>query len=147
VEKGNPFISGMNKYSGFQTLRPKPKAVVIGGGFIGLEMVENLVHKDFDVTLVEMIDQVLPPIDKEHASVVHSFLIKHGVQLALSDGVAGFKQAAGNTIDVDQIRKNISGRCCDPGTWRKAGHKAGKNGWPGDWGKRRNTGERSNDHQ
>jgi len=101
VEKGNPFISGMHKYSGFQTLRPKAKAVVIGGGFIGLEMVENLVHQNFDVTLVEMIDQVLPPIDKEHASVVHSFLTKHGVQLALSDGVAGFKQAANNTIDVE----------------------------------------------
>jgi NADPH-dependent 2,4-dienoyl-CoA reductase/sulfur reductase-like enzyme/rhodanese-related sulfurtransferase len=101
VEKGNPFISGMHKYSGFQTLRPKAKAVVIGGGFIGLEMVENLVHKNFEVTLVEMIDQVLPPIDKEHASVVHSFLIKHGVKLALSDGVAGFKQTANNTIEVE----------------------------------------------
>ncbi|MGB5243823.1 MAG: FAD-dependent oxidoreductase [Lutimonas sp.] len=100
IEKGNPFLSGMYRYSGFQTLRPKTRAVVIGGGFIGLEMVENLVHRGFEVTLVEMSDQILPPIDKEHAQVVESHLKKHGVKLALSDGVAGFKQGENNTIDV-----------------------------------------------
>ncbi|MBZ5856069.1 FAD-dependent oxidoreductase [Flavihumibacter profundi] len=101
IEKGNPFLAGIYRYSGFQTLRPKPRAVVIGGGFIGLEMVENLVHKDFDVTLVEMIDQILPPIDKEHSSVVEFYLKKHGVHLALGDGVAGFKQADKGTINVE----------------------------------------------
>jgi NADPH-dependent 2,4-dienoyl-CoA reductase/sulfur reductase-like enzyme len=101
IEKGNSFLSGIHKYSGFQTLRPKPRAVVIGGGFIGLEMVENLVHLNFEVTLVEMIDQVLPPIDKEHARVVEAYLKKHGVIIALSDGVAGFKQAANNTLVVE----------------------------------------------
>ena len=100
IEKGNPFLSGMYRYSGFQTLRPKTRAVVIGGGFIGLEMVENLVHRGFEVTLVEMSDQILPPIDKEHAQVAESHLKKHGVKLALSDGVAGFRQGENNTIDV-----------------------------------------------
>jgi len=100
IEKGNPFLAGIHRYSGFQTLRPKPRAVVIGGGFIGLEMVENLVHRGFDVTLVEMLDQVLPPIDKEHAQVVEAHLKKHGVHLALADGVAGFKQADNGAIDV-----------------------------------------------
>ncbi len=100
IEKGNPFLAGIYRYSGFQTLRPKPRAVVIGGGFIGLEMVENLVHRGFDVTLVEMLDQVLPPIDKEHAQVVEAHLKKHGVHLALADGVAGFKQADNGAIDV-----------------------------------------------
>ena len=100
IEKGNPFLAGIYRYSGFQTLRPKPRAVVIGGGFIGLEMVENLVHRGFDVTLVEMLDQVLPPIDKEHAQVVEAHLKKHGVHLALADGVAGFKQAENGAIDV-----------------------------------------------
>jgi len=74
---------------------------VIGGGFIGLEMVENLVHRGFEVTLVEMLDQVMPPVDKEHAKVIESLLKRHGVQLALSDGVAGFKQAANGAIDVE----------------------------------------------
>ncbi len=100
IEKGNPFLAGIHRYSGFQTLRPKPRAVVIGGGFIGLEMVENLVHRGFDVTLVEMLDQVLPPIDKEHAQVVEAHLKKHGVHLALADGVAGFKQGDHGSIDV-----------------------------------------------
>jgi NADPH-dependent 2,4-dienoyl-CoA reductase/sulfur reductase-like enzyme/rhodanese-related sulfurtransferase len=100
IEKGNPFLAGIYRYSGFQTLRPKPRAVVIGGGFIGLEMVENLVHRGFDVTLVEMLDQVLPPIDKEHAQVVEAHLKKHGVHLALADGVAGFKQAGNGVIEV-----------------------------------------------
>jgi len=101
IEKGSVFLSGMHKYSGFQTIRPKTRAVVIGGGFIGLEMVENLVHRGFEVTLVEMLDQVLPPVDVEHARVVEAYLKKHGVRLALSDGVAGFKQAANGAIDVE----------------------------------------------
>jgi len=58
IERGSAFLPGMHKYSGFQTIRPKTRAVVIGGGFIGLETAENLVHRKFDVTLIEMLDQV-----------------------------------------------------------------------------------------
>jgi len=101
VERGSAFLAGLHRYSGFQTVRPKPRAVVIGGGFIGLEMVENLVHCGFEVTLVEMLDQVLPVIDPEHARVVEAHLKRHGVRLALNDGVAGFKQAANGAIDVE----------------------------------------------
>ncbi len=100
IERGSAFLAGLHKYSGFQTRRPKPRAVVVGGGFIGLEMVENLVHRGFDVTLVEMLDQVLPPVDPENARVVEAHLKKHGVRLALNDGVAGFKQIEDNTIEV-----------------------------------------------
>jgi NADPH-dependent 2,4-dienoyl-CoA reductase/sulfur reductase-like enzyme len=56
IERGSLFLSGMHKYSGFQTVRPRTHAVVIGGGFIGLETAENLVHRGFDVTIVEMAD-------------------------------------------------------------------------------------------
>jgi NADPH-dependent 2,4-dienoyl-CoA reductase/sulfur reductase-like enzyme/rhodanese-related sulfurtransferase len=101
IERGNPFLSGMYRYSGFQAVRPKTRAVVIGGGFIGLEMVENLVHRGFEVTLVELLDQVLPPIDVEHARVVEALLRRHGVRIALGDGVTGFKQAASGAIDVE----------------------------------------------
>jgi NADPH-dependent 2,4-dienoyl-CoA reductase/sulfur reductase-like enzyme/rhodanese-related sulfurtransferase len=100
LEKGSSFLSGMHKYSGFQTVKPKTRAVVVGGGFIGLEMVENLVHRGFEVTLVELIDQVLPPVDQEHARVIEAVLKRHGVRVALSDGVAEFKQAANGAIDV-----------------------------------------------
>lgn len=83
-----------------QASKPQPRAVVIGGGFIGLEMVENLVHRGFDVTVVEMIDQVLPPIDPEHAHALEAHMKKHGVHVALNDGVAGFKQGDHGGIDV-----------------------------------------------
>lgn len=100
IEKGNPFLAGMYRYSGFQVVRPKPRAVVIGGGFIGLETAENLVHRGFNVTLLEMLDQILPMIDPEHAHVIEAHMRKHGVNIALSDGVAGFKQAENGVIDV-----------------------------------------------
>jgi len=101
VERGSPFLSGIHKYTGFQTVKPKTRAVVIGGGFIGLETSENLIHRGFDVTLVERLDQVLSPIDRENARVVETFLKRHGVHLALNDAVAEFKQAENGTIDVE----------------------------------------------
>jgi NADPH-dependent 2,4-dienoyl-CoA reductase/sulfur reductase-like enzyme/rhodanese-related sulfurtransferase len=100
IERGSLFLSGMHKYSGFQTVRPKTRAVVIGGGFIGLETAENLVHRGFDVTLVEMGDQVLAPLDQEMARIVEGYVDRHGIRLALNDGVAGFQQAANNTLAV-----------------------------------------------
>jgi NADPH-dependent 2,4-dienoyl-CoA reductase/sulfur reductase-like enzyme/rhodanese-related sulfurtransferase len=100
IEKGSAFLSGMYKYSGFQTARPKSRAVVIGGGFIGLETAENLVHCRFDVTLVEMGDQILAPLDPEMARIIEGYVETHGIRLALNDGVAGFKQGANGTIDV-----------------------------------------------
>lgn len=100
IEKGSSFLAGMHKYSGFQTVKPKTRAVVIGGGFIGLETAENLVHRGFDVTLIEMLDQVLAPLDKEMARIVEGYVERHGIRLALNDGVSGFKQAANGGIDV-----------------------------------------------
>ena len=50
------------------------RAVVVGGGFIGLEMAENLVHRGIDVTLVEMAGQVMPPLDEEFARLVEARL-------------------------------------------------------------------------
>ena len=67
--------------------------MVVGGGFIGLEMVENLVHLGLEVTLVEKLNQVMPPLDPEMARLVERYLAKHGVKLELGDGVAGFEQA------------------------------------------------------
>ena len=64
----------MYNYSGIQFVKPKRRAVVVGGGFIGLEMAENLVHAGFEVTLVEMLDQVLAPLDREIARLVEEHL-------------------------------------------------------------------------
>jgi NADPH-dependent 2,4-dienoyl-CoA reductase/sulfur reductase-like enzyme/rhodanese-related sulfurtransferase len=76
------------------------KAVVVGGGFIGLEMAENLVHLGMDVTAVEMLDQVMPPLDKEIATMVAVHLREKGVKLALADGVAGFEANTGGGLIV-----------------------------------------------
>ena len=67
-------------------------AVVIGGGFIGLEAAENLRHAGLEVSLVEMADQVLTPLDYEMAQPVQEQLRANGVQLHLNDGVAGFAE-------------------------------------------------------
>ena len=101
IEQGSPFLAGMDRYSGFQTVRPKTRAVIVGGGFIGLEMAENLIKRDFEVTIIQRGNQVLPHIDQEHAHVVESYMQKHGVGLVLDDGVTGFKQVASGGIEVE----------------------------------------------
>lgn len=63
-------------------------AVVVGGGFIGVELAENLRHKGLDVTLVELAAQVLPPLDPETAHPLAEELMRNGVQLRLSERVA-----------------------------------------------------------
>jgi NADPH-dependent 2,4-dienoyl-CoA reductase/sulfur reductase-like enzyme len=78
IEKGNPFLAGMYKYSGFQAVRPKIRAVVVGGGFIGLETAENLIHRGFEVTLLQNADHVLTPLDPENSIVVESLLKRNG---------------------------------------------------------------------
>jgi len=100
LERGSLFLAGMHKYSGFQTVRPKTRAVVVGGGFIGLETAENLVHRGFDVTLVEMGNQILAPIDPEMARIAEGYLEQHGLRLALNDGVAGFEQGDSGSLKV-----------------------------------------------
>ncbi len=66
--------------------------VIVGGGFIGLEMAENLVHRGLDVTIVEMLDQVMSPLDSEMAAFVHRHLRLNGVRLALGDGLKAISQ-------------------------------------------------------
>ncbi|MGG2016608.1 CoA-disulfide reductase [Bacillus sp. S10(2024)] len=90
------------------------RATVIGGGFIGVEMAENLRERGLDVTLVEMNNQVMPPIDYEMAAYVHEHMTKHGVQLILEDGVEAFEEAgtvirlkSGTKIHTDMIILSI----------------------------------------
>lgn len=75
--------------------RAAQSAVVVGGGFIGLEMAENLNHLGLEVTVVEMLLQVMPPMDAEMVSPVHEHLAAHGVKLALGAAVAGFAESKG----------------------------------------------------
>ena len=77
----------------------KPRrAAVIGGGFIGLEMAENLVHAGVEVTLIEMQNQVMAPLDPEMAELLHENLTANGVRLVLGDGVSSFERNNGHTV-------------------------------------------------
>ncbi len=62
-------------------------AVIIGGGFIGIEMAENLVHRGLDVAVVEATDQVMAPLDPEMVAPVHDLLRERGVELHLGSAV------------------------------------------------------------
>ena len=77
----------------------KPKtAAVIGGGFIGLEMAENLNRAGLQVSIVEMQDQVMAPLDFEMAQLLHENIEMNGVSLLLGDGVASFEHKDGKTL-------------------------------------------------
>jgi NADPH-dependent 2,4-dienoyl-CoA reductase/sulfur reductase-like enzyme/rhodanese-related sulfurtransferase len=83
-------------------------AVVVGGGFIGVEVTENLVQLGLEVTLVEAIDQVMAPLDPEMATPVHDRIREHGVDLRLGARVAAIGPgdvtlASGETIPADLV--------------------------------------------
>ncbi|WP_419888680.1 CoA-disulfide reductase [Neobacillus niacini] len=80
--------------------KPK-KAVVIGGGFIGIEMAENLVDRGIEVTLIEMANQIMAPIDFEMASILHDHLKEKGVHLILENGVQSFAEKGKKVILSD----------------------------------------------
>lgn len=100
LDRGSENLSGMDSYTGFQTVTKPQRAVVVGGGFIGLEMIENLVHRGLEVTLVERLNQVMPPLDPEMAKLVQRYMERHGVRLELNDAVAGFQQADDGSLEV-----------------------------------------------
>jgi NADPH-dependent 2,4-dienoyl-CoA reductase/sulfur reductase-like enzyme/rhodanese-related sulfurtransferase len=100
IERGSSDLPEEHTSSGFRSLEKPKRAVVVGGGYIGLEMAENLVHRGLEVTIVEMLDQVMAPLDPECARLVERHLEKNGVRLALSDAVAGFKQTANGSLEV-----------------------------------------------
>lgn len=80
-------------------LKPQ-SALVIGGGFIGLEMAENLHALGVEVGVVEMANQVMAPLDYSMASIVHQHLVAKSVQLILNDGVDFFDELSSGKIEV-----------------------------------------------
>lgn len=75
------------------------QAIVIGAGFIGLELVENLVHRGVKVALVELQDQILPPLDKEMTTPLMDALKQHGVAVHLGQSAESFT-SSGQGIQV-----------------------------------------------
>lgn len=98
----------------------KPKhAVVVGGGFIGLEMAENLRKRGLGVAVVEMAPQVMAPLDYSMAAIVHQHLVAKEIDLRLADGVARFERTpeglrvqlkSGRVIPTDLVILSIGVR-------------------------------------
>jgi len=112
------------------------RAVVVGAGFIGLEMAENLHHAGVAVSVVEMGNQVMAPIDFSMAAPVHQHLIQKGVSLYLEEGVTHFQRTeqgitvflkSGKNIPADMVLLSIGVR---PATAlaKQAGLKIGEVG-------------------
>ncbi|HXJ84151.1 MAG TPA: FAD-dependent oxidoreductase [Candidatus Methylomirabilis sp.] len=80
--------------------RPRREAVVVGGGFIGLEMAENLVRRGLEVTVLEKLPQVMPPVDPEMAAEIARHLRTEGVQLRLGEGFSDIEPATGDRLAV-----------------------------------------------
>ena len=94
-------------------------AAVIGGGFIGLEMAENLKHAGMDVSIIEMTDQVMAPLDYEMAQLLHENIMQNNVHLHLNNGVDSFQDTGkevkitlkdGSTVNADFVILSIGVR-------------------------------------
>lgn len=112
-------VPDMDKIKAYIDEHKPKKAVVVGGGFIGLEMVENLHDAGLDVTVVEKSNQVMAPIDFSMASIVHQHLIQKNVSLLLEEGVTRFEPAdrgikvmleSGKEIPADMVIFSIGVR-------------------------------------
>lgn len=93
-------VSDTDKIKSYITSNDVKRAVIVGGGFIGLEMAENLKHAGIDVSVVEMANQVMGPIDYSMAAIVHQHLQQKGVGLYLEQAVESFAERGG-TLDVN----------------------------------------------
>lgn len=95
-------------------------AVIVGAGFIGLEMAENLVHRGIETTVVELVDQVLPPWDREMTIPIAEHLVEKGVRLVLSDSAEEFapilpkgltvRLKSGDELDADFVVLSVGVR-------------------------------------
>ena len=88
-------------------VRGQKTAVVIGGGFIGIEVAENLVHQGLEVALIEALPQVMAPLDPEMAAPVHDALRKGGVDLHLGSGVTAIGEATVTLADGTELPADV----------------------------------------
>ncbi len=110
------------------------RACVVGGGFVGLEMAENLRRLGLRVTIIDMADQVMPALDREMAEFVHQHLGRHDVELVLGEALSGFEHsvdgpvttclAGGGRMESDLVILAIGVRP-EIGLAQKAGLKIG----------------------
>lgn len=114
-----------------------PRALVVGAGYIGVELAENLHDRGFEVSVVELSDQILPPLDKEVSIPVEQHLRGHGVDLTLGAGVRAFSAepdgriraglSTGASLDADVVLLSAGVRP-NTGVARAAGLEIGERG-------------------
>jgi NADPH-dependent 2,4-dienoyl-CoA reductase/sulfur reductase-like enzyme/rhodanese-related sulfurtransferase len=100
VQERRGMSVGLGTYTGMQTRRRELRAVVVGGGFIGIETAENLVGLGFEVTLLQRGDQIMGPLDPEMARYLERHLGKNGVKVVLGAGASAFRQADDGPLEV-----------------------------------------------
>lgn len=112
-------VEDTDRIKSYLTEHAVKRAVVVGAGFIGLEMAENLHHAGVSVSVVEMGNQVMAPIDFSMAAPVHQHLVQKGVSLHLEEGVTHFQRTeqgitvflkSGKTIPADMVLLSIGVR-------------------------------------
>jgi NADPH-dependent 2,4-dienoyl-CoA reductase/sulfur reductase-like enzyme/peroxiredoxin family protein/rhodanese-related sulfurtransferase/TusA-related sulfurtransferase len=111
-------LTDMDRINDYLLEKKPARAVVIGGGFIGLEIAENLQHRGLQVTIIEMLNQVMAPIDYEMAAMVHQHLQFKNIRLALGDGLKAISQneslhvtlQSGRAVDTDMVILSVGVR-------------------------------------
>lgn len=121
IDKENVFslwtIPDADRIKAYIQAHQPRQAVVVGGGFIGLEMAENLVDEGLQTSIVEMAEQLMPPLDKDMAKIVQNHLQAKGVKLLLGEGFAGVREdgravllQSGGEVPADLILLSIGVR-------------------------------------
>lgn len=127
-------VSDTDRIKTYMQQHAVKRAVIVGGGFIGLEMAENLHHAGAEVAVVEMADQVMGPVDYSMAALVHEHLLQKGVKLYLKQTVESFEPGrngitvrfqSGISLDADLVLLSIGVRP-ETSLAQKAGLKIGE---------------------
>lgn len=127
-------VSDTDRIKAYMTDHNVKRAVIVGGGFIGLEMAENLKHAGAQVVVVEMANQVMAPIDYSMAALVHEYLQQQDVKLYLEQAVEGFSRndneltvhfKSGIDLKADMVLLSIGVRA-ETGLAQAAGLKIGE---------------------
>ena len=118
----DPSIMSLRSVTDIDTIKEKidapgtKRAVVVGGGFIGLEMAENLKERGLEVTVIEALEQVMNIIDYDFAAIVQQHMREQGIALKLKNGVAAFVRrgsiievqlADGSKVETDMVILSI----------------------------------------
>lgn len=99
-------LDDADRIKGFIKDNKAKNAVIVGGGFIGIEVAENLVELGINTTLVELNNQILAQVDPEIALIAYNHAVEKGINFILSDGVKNFREGkvvlnSGNELDYD----------------------------------------------